>query len=85
MFFEAEFHPSKKMKYNDEAKNLAGKKIAVQEGWMINEGPFTGQQCFYIPNTNIGWIPACDLKDLKPISFSKWKAMQKSLGLSDEN
>jgi hypothetical protein len=80
MFYEAIFEPSEKIAYNIEAKNLAGKKIAVQGGSMMNDGPFKGQNCFYIPISTVGFIPMSDLKKLKPISFIKWKQLHKSLG-----
>ncbi|MGD2186580.1 MAG: hypothetical protein PVI71_10650 [Desulfobacterales bacterium] len=80
MYYEAIFRPSKNMKYVKEAQNLAGKKIAVQEGWIIEEGPYKGQNCFYIPNSTVGWIPKNDLKELKPIAFAKWKVIYASLG-----
>ena len=80
MFYEAIFKPSKRMNYTTEAKKLAGKKIAVQDGWMVEEGPFKGQNCFYIPKSTVGWIPQCDLIGLKPASFVKWKEIAKSIG-----
>jgi hypothetical protein len=83
MFYEAIFQPSKKMKYNTDAKKLAGKKIAVQDGWIVKDGPFKGQDCFYIPNTTVGWIPKCDLNGLKPIAFARWKEIHKSLGFGN--
>jgi hypothetical protein len=30
------------MNYHTDAKRLAGKKIAVQEGWIVKDGPFKG-------------------------------------------
>lgn len=69
------------MNYNTEAENFTGKKIAVQYGWIAKDGPFKGQECYYIPKSTIGWIPACDLQDLKPISFVRLKDMLNSLGL----
>ncbi len=54
MFYKAIFQPSEKMNYNTEAKRLAGKNIAVQDGWIIEDGPFKGQNCFYIPNSTVG-------------------------------
>ena len=83
MFYEAIFHPSEKMDYNTDAKKIAGKKIAVIDGWIVKDGPFKGQNCFYIPNSEVGWIPICDLKELKPISLTKWKEIHKSLGLGN--
>lgn len=80
MFYEGIFQPSKNMKYNAEAKKLAGKKIPVQDGWIIEEGPYKGQNCFYIPNSTVGWIPKDDLKELTPISFIRWKEIHNSLG-----
>jgi hypothetical protein len=80
MFYEATFQPSEKMNYNTEAKRLAGKKIAVQDGWVVKEGPFKGQNCFYIPNSTVGWIPKCDLIGLKPISLVRSMEIGKSLG-----
>jgi len=77
MFYEAIFQPSKNMNYTTESKKLAGKKIAVQDG------PFKGQNCFYIPNSIVGWIPQCDLIGLKPTSLVKWKEIAKSLGFDN--
>jgi hypothetical protein len=81
MFYEAIFQPSEKMNYNSDAKDFEGKKIAVQDGWIIEGGPFKGQNCFYIPNSTLGWIPQCDLIGLKSTSFVQWKELSKSLGL----
>jgi hypothetical protein len=83
MFYEAIFQPSKKMNYNTDAKKLAGKKIAVQDGWIVKDGPYKGQNCFYIPNTTVGWIPQCDLKGLKPTSFVMWKEIFRSIGFGN--
>lgn len=80
MYYEAIFKPSKNMKYSKDVKGLDGKRIAVREGWLIEEGPYKGQNCFYIPNSTVGWIPKNDLKELKPVSFAKWKAINTSLG-----
>lgn len=80
MYFEAIFEPSETMEYDPEAKDLAGEKIAIQEGWIIKEGPFKGQLCFYIPNSTIGWIPKSDLKELKPVPFVRWKEIHKQSG-----
>ena len=54
MFYEAIFQPLKRMNYTTEAKRLAGKKIAVQDGWIIEDGPFKGQNGFYIKNSTVG-------------------------------
>jgi hypothetical protein len=81
MFYEAIFQPSEKMNYNSDAKDFEGKKIAVQDGWIIEDGPFKGQSCFYITNSTLGWIPQCDLIGLKSTSFVQWKELSKSLGL----
>jgi hypothetical protein len=83
MFYEAIFQPSKKMKYTTKVKKLAGKNIGVKDGWIIKDGPFKGQNCFYIPNSTVGWIPQCDLIGLKPISLVKWKEIAKSLGFGN--
>ena len=80
MFYEAVFQPSEKMEYNEDARSLAGQKIAVEDGWIIDEGEFKGQRCYYIPNSTIGWIPKCDLKDLQPVPFVKWKDLHSSHG-----
>ncbi len=83
MFFEATFQPSEKMNYTTDAKKLAGKRIAVQYGWIVEEGPFKGEHCYYIPKSTLGWIPQCDLVGLKPISLARWKEIDKSLGLGE--
>jgi len=83
MFYEPIFLPSEKMNYNTDAKRLAGKKIAVQDGWIVKDGPFKGQNCFYIPNSTVGWITQCDLKGLKLTSFVMWKEIFRSIGFGN--
>jgi hypothetical protein len=80
MYFEAVFNPSENPNYSTDAHNLAGKKIAIQAGWVIKEGQFKGQECYYIPNSTIGLIPVCDLDDLKPLPFVKWRELLSQLG-----
>lgn len=73
MYFEAVFQPSNGTDYNSEAAGFVGKKVAIQEGWILQEGPHKGQQCFYIPNSRVGCIPASDLQELKSIPFVRWR------------
>ena len=80
MFYEAVFEPSKQRAYNDDAMELAGKIIAIEDGWIIDEGDYKGQQCFYIPNSTVGWIPSSDLKDLRPVPFARWKETHNNIG-----
>ena len=54
LHFEGVFNPVNQTEYNAEAKNFVGKKLPVQEGWIIEDGPHKGQQCYYAPNTRIG-------------------------------
>jgi len=83
MFFEAIFQPEKLKEYNSNVRSLVGKNIPIVEGWIIKEGPHEGQHCFYIPNSTVGVIPACDLKEIKPVSNAKWKEMHNSLELEN--
>ena len=80
MYFEAIFQPSDKRRYNTEAKKLIGKRIAVQDGWTVQDGPYQGQQCFYVPKSDFGWIPKCDLQELKPVSFTRMKEFLAVMG-----
>lgn len=80
MYFEAVFNPSENLEYNADAHSLAGKKIAIQAGWVIKEGQFKGQECYYIPNSTIGLIPVCDLEELKPLPFVKWRDLLSHMG-----
>jgi hypothetical protein len=82
MLFEATFKPSKEMKYNEDALKLANTKIALYQGWIVKEGPFKGQQCYYVPNSNVGWIPVSDLTELRPISTVQWQDLHKSCGFA---
>ena len=50
-----------------------GKKIAVQDGWILEEGPHKGQQGYYLPNSTVGLIPASDLKEIRIIPYAQWK------------
>ena len=83
MYFEAIFNPSKPNDYNPDAINFVGKKIAVQDGWIIKEGPHKGQHCFYLPNSTVGSIPASDLKDLKNIPYVQRKTIYDRIGLGN--
>jgi len=82
MYFEAVFQPSNGTEYNPDAAGFVGKKIAIQEGWILEKGPHKGQQCFYIPNSTVGCIPACDLQQLKSIPFVQWKVIYNQTGLN---
>ena len=72
MFYEAIYEPSKTEHLNGKAKKYIGKRLALQDGWRLTDGPNKGQYC-YIPSLNFGWIPSYDLKGLKNISYSRWK------------
>jgi hypothetical protein len=79
MFYEAIFKPSKEFDYNDEAKKLAGKTIAVCDGGILSDGPLKGKNCFYVPSSTVGFIPIGDLKNLKPISKARWQEIRSTL------
>jgi len=84
MYFEAVFQPSNGTKYNSDASNFVGKKVAVHEGWTLEDGPHKGQQCFYIPNSTVGCIPESDLQELKSIPFVQWKEIFDHTGLNSQ-
>jgi hypothetical protein len=74
MYFEAIFQPSSLTNYNtDSVQKIVGKKVALQDGWVLEEGPHKGQQGYYLPNSTVGLIPASDLKEIKVIPYSQWK------------
>ena len=79
MFYEAIFEPSKEIDYTTEAKKLAGKKVAVCDGGILNEGPLKGINCFYVPSSTVGFIPIGDLRELKPISQVRWQEIRNTL------
>ena len=83
MHFEAVFQPVDETSYNADAVNFVGKKIAIQAGWIIDEGPHKGQQCFYVPNSTMGTIPQSDLRELKDIPYVQWKDLHNHLGLAN--
>ena len=84
MYFEAVFQPSNDTEYDSGAADFVGKKVAVHEGWTLKEGPHKGQQCFYIPNSTVGCIPASDLQHLKSIPFVQWKEIYNQAGLNTQ-
>lgn len=84
MHFEGVFNPANQTEYTAEAKHFVGKKLPVQEGWIIEDGPHKGQLCYYAPNTRIGKIPQSDLEDLKPIPFVRWEQLYASIELEDD-
>jgi hypothetical protein len=74
MYFEAIFEPNNLTHYNsDDVQKIIGKKIAVQDGWILEEGPHKGQQGYYLPNSTVGLIPASDLKEIRVIPYAQWK------------
>ncbi len=83
MFYEAVFQPSEQMDYNVVAKTFAGKRIAIQEGWTVAKGPFKGQPCFYVPSSTMGWIPQCDLKEIKSVPHVRWRDLLNSMELEN--
>jgi hypothetical protein len=56
MFYEGIFQPSEKMDYNAEAKKVEGKKIVVQDRWILENGPFKGQISLNLNNRSRGSI-----------------------------
>jgi hypothetical protein len=78
MFYEAVYQPAETKGLTSEAKKFIGKRIALQEGRRLEDGPYQGQYC-YVPSFNSGWIPECDLKEMKSISFVQWKQIRKRL------
>jgi len=81
MYFEAVFQPLNDSDYNSDAAGFMGKKVPVQEGWILEKGPHKGQQCFYMPNSTIGCIPECDLKQIKSVPYVQWKTVFNQIGL----
>ena len=73
MYFEAVFQPTNDSEYDSSAAEFVGKKVAIQEGWILEEGPHKGQQCFYMPNSNVGCIPASDLQQIKSVPYVQWR------------
>ena len=80
MHYEAIFTPADQAEYSTEAADFVGKKLPIQMGWIIEEGPHKGQQCYYAPNTRIGKIPVSDLQELKSIPFARWQQLFNSIG-----
>jgi hypothetical protein len=81
MYFEAIFSPANKTEYKSEAAGYVGKKLPVQEGWIIDDGPHKGQQCYYAPNTTIGRIPVSDLQELKSVPYARWQQLYSSIDI----
>ena len=79
MYFEAIFSPADQKEYKSEARSFVGKKLAVNQGWIIEDGPYKGQQCYYAPNTTIGRIPQSDLKDLKSVPYARWNQLYSNI------
>ena len=82
MYFEAVFQPANSTDYNSNIDDFVGRKVAIQEGWILEEGPHKGQQCFYMPNSTVGCIPSSDLQELKNIPYVQWKEIHNQTGLN---
>ena len=85
MYFKAVFQPSNDTNYNSDVAGFVGKKVAIQEGWILDEGPHKGQQCFYMPNSKVGCIPASDLKQIKSVPYVQWKEIYNMSGLNQQS
>ena len=83
MFYEALFQPQNLEEYNDEAKMLIGKMIPLQGGFIPQEGPYKGHQCFYIANSKMGLIPYHDLQGIRSIGLRRWQEIHRYLGFSE--
>ena len=81
MYYEAIFNSCQPNDYNNDALSFVGKKIALQDGWIIKDGPHKGQHCFYLPESTVGTIPASDLENLKSIPYVQWKTIFDQIGL----
>jgi hypothetical protein len=75
MHFEAIFNPKNVNAYSQLAGQFIGKKIAVQNGWQIEEGPHKGQFGYYVPSSHLGVIPQSDLSDIKSIPYVQWREL----------
>ena len=51
-----------------EIEKFRGEKTTLIKGWRAEEGPYCGQEC-YITTPYLGWIPECELEDMKEISY----------------
>ena len=81
MYFEAVFQPSNDTDYKSDIADFVGKKVAIQEGWILEDGPHQGQQCFYMPNSTVGCIPASDLQQIKSVPYVQWRQTHEMIGL----
>ena len=82
MYFEAVFQPSNDTDYKSDIAEFVGRKVAIQLGWVLEDGPHKGQQCFYMPNSTVGCIPESDLQELKNIPYVQWKEIYNQTGLN---
>ena len=82
MYYEATLKPENVETLDPEVEKLRGEKIILIKGWRAENGPYLGQQC-YITGPYFGWIPECELKDMKQISYSEWKNKKISLEKSE--
>jgi len=79
MFYEAVFSPEHPEQLAEEVRSYIGKKIVLQAGGRLDNGPKKGEQCF-LTTQKIGYpIPASDLKDVKSVSYLRWQTMRKEM------
>jgi len=83
MLYEAVFDPSEQSDYPSHLLKLKGKRLALHGSSVAAQGPFKGEECFYIPNTTIGLIPVRDLKNIRSVPFVEWEKTFKQLELSE--
>lgn len=75
MHFEAIFKPKDSTEYTPLADQLIGKKIAILNGWQIEDGPHKGQYSYYMPNSTLGMIPQSDLSEIKSVPYVQWRIL----------
>jgi hypothetical protein len=80
VFYEATYQPSKPEDFNADTKKFIGRRIALQDGWKLEDGPNKGEYC-YLPSHGffVAFIPASELKDIQNISYGRWKELNSNL------
>lgn len=72
MFYEATLKTMTKNSLDPEVEKYRGERIILIKGWRADVDPYWRQEC-YITSPYFGWIPECELEDMKAISCKEWE------------
>lgn len=61
----AVFNPQRTDNLFPDAREMIGKSASWMASWIIEDGEYAGQWAMLDRERRLGWVPLCDLSDIK--------------------